>query len=210
MPATPSAPQASALGPRAAVSYLAPIENPKGFLMKLLYWLTRRQFGKVPRPFSVFCARMPSAFGRFYGKVSSLDKKLTLSSDVVILIRSAVHNVNMCEWCMDFTRWYVLNKAPHNAAKLDSLDAYRTSPLFSDKERVALDFAIELTRDKRVSPGTFAELARHHSEREICEIVWLVASEHLYNINNIGLGVGSDGLCAIAGGPKASALERVP
>lgn len=198
MPATPSIPQAPILGPDEALSYLAPVENPKGFLMRLLYWFSRRQFGKVPRPFSVFCARMPSAFARFYGKVSSLDKKLTLSPDTVILIRSGVHNVNMCEWCMDCTRWYVINKAPHNAAKLDSLDAYRTSPLFSDKERAGLDFATELTKDKRVSPDTFAEVARHHSEREICEIVWLVASEHLYNINNIGLRIGSDGLCGVS------------
>jgi hypothetical protein len=25
--------------------------------------------------------------------------------------------------------------------------------------------------------------------------VWLVASEHLYNVNNIGLNIGSDDLC---------------
>jgi hypothetical protein len=46
-----------------------------------------------------------------------------------------------------------------------------------------------------VSPDTFAGLSRHYSEREICEIVWLVASEHLYNLNNIGLNIESDGLC---------------
>jgi hypothetical protein len=33
------------------------------------------------------------------------------------------------------------------------------------------------------------------SEREICDLVWLVASEHLFNITNIGLNIGSDGLC---------------
>jgi hypothetical protein len=37
----------------------------------------------------------------------------------------------------------------------------------------------------------------HYSEREICEIVWLVASEHLYNITNIGLNIHSDMLCDI-------------
>jgi len=28
----------------------APIEKPKGLMMKLGYWFARRQFGKVPRP----------------------------------------------------------------------------------------------------------------------------------------------------------------
>lgn len=48
---------------------------------------------------------------------------------------------------------------------------------------------------RRVSHATFAALAEHHSEREICDIVWLVASEHLFNLSNIGLNIGSDGLC---------------
>jgi hypothetical protein len=54
-----------------------------------------------------------------------------------------------------------------------------------------------LTKDKKVDPDTFARLARHHSERAICEIVWLVASEHLYNMTNIGLNIHSDMLCDI-------------
>jgi hypothetical protein len=33
------------------------------------------------------------------------------------------------------------------------------------------------------------------SERAICEIVWLVASEHFYNMSNIGLNIHSDMLC---------------
>jgi hypothetical protein len=32
----------------------------------------------------------------------------------------------------------------------------------------------------------------------ICEIVWLVASEHLYNMANIGLNIHSDMLCDIS------------
>ncbi len=56
----------------------------------------------------------------------------------------------------------------------------------------------ELTKDKKVDPGTFARLSRCFSEREICEIVWLVASEHLYNMTNIGLNIHSDMLCDIS------------
>ena len=41
----------------------------------------------------------------------------------------------------------------------------------------------------------FARLASHYSEREICEIVWVVSSGHLYNLTNIGLNIHSDLLC---------------
>jgi alkylhydroperoxidase family enzyme len=63
--------------------------------------------------------------------------------------------------------------------------------------RAALGFATELTEHKHVSPDTFAARSRHHSEREICEIVWLVSSNHLFNINNLGLGIGSVGFCEL-------------
>ena len=82
--------------------------------------------------------------------------------------------------------------------KFDALGQYRTSPLFNDAERAALDYVTELTKDKRVNPNTFARMARYYSERQICEIVWLVASEHLYNMTNIGLNIHSDMLCDIA------------
>jgi len=69
--------------------------------------------------------------------------------------------------------------------------------LFSQVERALLDYVTELTTDKEVKPDTFARLASHYSEREICEIVWVVASEHLYNLTNIGLNIHSDLLCDI-------------
>jgi hypothetical protein len=47
-------------------------------------------------------------------------------------------------------------------------------------------------------------MARHYSECEICEIVWLVANEHYYNISNHGLNIHSDMLCDISRQRKAS------
>jgi hypothetical protein len=38
-------------------------------------------------------------------------------------------------------------------------------------------------------------MCRHCSEREVCEIVWLVAGEHRYNMTDIGLNIHSDRLC---------------
>jgi len=154
--------------------YLAPIEKPRGLLLKLTYYFTRRMFGKVSTPIAVFSARMPTAFLTFYGKVSRLDNKLTLPRQTVVLIRERVASINGCQYCMDASRWYALS---------------------TDTERAALDYVSELVRIRSVSPGTFAELSRRYSEREICDIVWLIASEHVYNMTNIGLGIGSDGMC---------------
>jgi len=178
-------------------TYLAPIEKPRGLLLKLTYYFTRRMFGKVSTPIAVFSARMPTAFLRFYGKVSSLDKKLALPRQTAILVRERVASINGCLYCMDASRWYALTKSPDVVPKLDALAEYQTSEQFTSQERAALDYVSELVQNRNVSPGTFAELSRHYSEREICDIVWLVASEHVYNMTNIGLGIGSDGMCEL-------------
>lgn len=178
-------------------THLAPVEKP-GLMMKMVYALSRRQVGTVTAPISVFAARMPLAFGNFYGKVSRLDKKLKLPKETVVLIREQVASVNTCLWCMDAARSFALKGSKENLARLDALPEYRTSPLFTDADRAALDYATELTGTKGVEPEAFARLQRYYSEREICGIVWLVGSEHLYNMTNVGLGIGSEGLCELS------------
>jgi len=175
-------------------TFLPPIEKPKGLMMKLAYYLTRRQFGKVLTPLKVHSARLPIAFGQFYAKVSQLDKKLQLPPETVMLVREQVARINVCLFCIDIGRSFTI-KASMNQAKFDALEQYRTSPLFTDAERALLDYVTELTKTKSVNPDTFSRMVRHYSERQICEIVWLVASEHLYNMTNIGLNVHSDMLC---------------
>jgi len=177
-------------------TFLPAIENPRGLIMKLAYYFTRRQFGKVLTPLKVHSARLPLAFGLFYGKISKLDKKLTLSPEMVLLVREHVARINVCLFCIDIGRSFTI-KASMNQAKFDALDDYRTNNLFSEAERAALDYVTELTKDKKVNPETFARMQRHFSERQICEIVWLVGSEHLYNMTNIGLNIHSDMLCDI-------------
>src|SRR4030095_10206059 len=156
-------------------TFLAPIEKPRGLLMKVAYYFTRRQFGKVLTPLKVHSARLPAAFGLFYGKIGQLDKKLLIPRETVLLIREQVARTNVCLFCMDIGRSFTI-KASMNQAKFDALEQYGTSALFTEAERAALDYVTELTKEKKVSPDTFARMSRHYSEREICEIVWLAAT----------------------------------
>src|SRR5215510_3591721 len=176
---------------------LPPVEKPQGLSMKLAYYFTRRQFDKVITPLKVHSARLPPAFGLFYSKIPNLDKKLLLPHETALLIRLQVARINVCLFCIDTARWAAI-KESMNEAKFDALEQYGTSTLFSDAERAALDYVTELTKDKRVNPDSFARMSRYFSERAICEIVWLVASEHLYNMTNIGLNIQSDMLCDIS------------
>jgi alkylhydroperoxidase family enzyme len=179
-------------------TFLSPIENPDTPMLKMIYGISRRQFGKVLMPLKVFVARMPLGFGKFYGKISKLDKKLELPLEIQMLIRERVARLNVCPFCIDIGRWFSI-KSHLSQTKFEVLDEYGTSPLFSEAERAALDYVGEITQEKQVAPQTIDHLKVHFSERAICEIVWLVASEHFYNMTNIGLNIHSDNLCQIPG-----------
>jgi hypothetical protein len=128
-PRDPRQPTASA-SPLAPIETpcLAPIEKPKGLMMKLLYRFLGRQFGKVPGWLSVFSARMPLTFTSWMGKVYKLDGKLKLPADTARLIRERVNGINGCTWCLDAGRWYAIRRTPHLVPRLDALHEYQTSP----------------------------------------------------------------------------------
>jgi alkylhydroperoxidase family enzyme len=100
--------------------------------MKPAYSMARRQFGKVPTPIKVVYARMPVAFGMFAGKIGKLDKKLELPQETAFLIREQVAHINICEFCIDIGRSFVI-KERMNEAKFDVLQDYRTSPLLAKR-----------------------------------------------------------------------------
>jgi alkylhydroperoxidase family enzyme len=124
-----------------------------------------------------------------------------------MLVREQVARINVCEFCIDIGRSIQI-KASMDPGKFEAIGEYSASPLFSEAERAVLDYVTELTRTKQVRPETFARLATHYSERQICEIAWLVATEHYYNLMNIGLNIHSDLLCDIAMKGKATAAGR--
>jgi len=60
--------------------------------------------------------------------------------------------------------------------KLAAVWDYRTSPLYSEAERVALDFTIEAAaQPNAVTDESFAKLKRHWSDGQIVEIAGVIA-----------------------------------
>ncbi len=165
--------------------------------MKLAYFFTKKHFGKVITSLKVFAVRLPAAFGMFYGKIAKLDKKLALPAETALLIRQYVAQLNVCLFCMDASRAAAI-KQSMSVAKFDGLNNYDNNPLFSEADKAALNYAKALTVEKKVSAESFARMAKHYTERELCEIVYLVATEHVYNLTNLGLNIHSDMLCDIA------------
>jgi alkylhydroperoxidase family enzyme len=176
---------------------IEPIERPRQLIAKIAYWMTKRRLGKVMTPMKVVYARVPALFRLAYVEVNIVEKKLTVDPLVSILVRTWAAMINDCTFCVDIAKAVAVQKRM-GAEKLAALPHYRSSTLFSARERAALAYTEEATRNKHVSDETFAELRRHFNEVEIVEITWLNALENYYNLINLPLGIESDGLCAIA------------
>jgi AhpD family alkylhydroperoxidase len=175
---------------------LKPIEKPKGLMMRIAFWMARRQLGKVITPMKVLYTRVPGLLKPSYAIQKFEMNGMKLEPSLKFMVANLTAQINGCGFCIDIGR-AVAMRGSVPMEKLDALLEYKTSPLFSERERAALAYAEEATRRKRVSDATFAALRKNFSEPEIVEITWLNAVENYYNLINLPLEIESDGLCAI-------------
>jgi alkylhydroperoxidase family enzyme len=176
---------------------LAPIDRPPTLLARIAGGMMRRQFGKVMTPARVIYNRVPRMYNVAWQLLRVQREGLELDEPLRLLVGCWVAMVNRCTFCVDIAKAEaVRNEIP--LEKFRALPEWRTSPLFDERERAALAYAEEATRQKKVSDETFAALRKHFSERQIVEITFLNALENFYNLMNLPLGIEDDGLCAIA------------
>jgi alkylhydroperoxidase family enzyme len=176
---------------------LAAIEKPPTFTARIAYWLSKRQLGRVMTPMKVFYARMPALFPLAYRLVQIERKGLVLDAPLRHLVKTWVAMTNGCSFCVDIAKAFVVLEHI-SLEKFQALPNWRTSPLYDERERAALAYVEEATKNREVQDATFAALRKHFSEREIVELTWLNAVENYYNLMNLPLGIEEDGLCAIA------------
>lgn len=74
---------------------LLPIEHPKGLLLKIAYFLSKREFGKVIAPLRYIYSRSKPAMMISY-KILTSEKKLSLSKETKIFIRYYTFHLNDC------------------------------------------------------------------------------------------------------------------
>src|SRR5947207_8182451 len=154
---------------------LDPIEKPKGFIARMAYWGTRRRFGKVMTPMKVILARMPGSL-RFSNAIAKFELNgIRLEPTLHYMLGVLASMINGCDFCTDLGRSMAIREHL-GMEKFSALSEYRTNPLFSPRERAALAYAEEATRNRRVSHVTFARLRKHcrdeASSERACRHSW--------------------------------------
>ena len=83
-------------------------------------------------------------------------------------------------------------------AKLQAAASWRDSTLFSEEERLALDYAERITTTgQRVDDALFARLKARFSEAQIVELTAAIALENFRSKFNPPLGIEAQGFCLL-------------
>ena len=89
-----------------------------------------------------------------------------------------------------------------NGASTEKIDAllgdYRKSPLFSKRERLALELAERMTyTGKRVTDSFFKRLKRHFTDEELVELAAVISLENFRSKFNPVFAVEAQGFCSL-------------
>ena len=82
--------------------------------------------------------------------------------------------------------------------KLAEVTTWRDSALFSEAERLALEYAERITyTDRRVDDALVDQLKRHYTEAQIVELTAAIAMENFRSKFNPALGIEAQGFCMV-------------
>ena len=100
--------------------------------------------------------------------------------------------------------------AMHNGAAAEKIEAvladWRKSPLFSVRERLALELAERMTyTGKRITDKFFRRLKKHFTDEELVELAAVIALENFRSKFNPVFGIEANNFCSLLRVKKATA-----
>ncbi|MBO2465602.1 carboxymuconolactone decarboxylase family protein [Actinomadura violacea] len=98
------------------------------------------------------------------------------------LVRIRASQINGCTLCLSIHTRVALT-AGERQERLQSVAAWRTSPLFTDAERAALELAEAMTliTDAGVPDEVFAAAREHFDETRLTHLLWTIAAINAWN-----------------------------
>ena len=119
---------------------------------------------------------------RLFAAMIRLEDAIELDERVRELVRVRASQINGCAFCIDM-HWKDARAAGEREDRLYSLDAWRQSPLYSDRERAALGLceAITLISESHVPDGVWDAAAGEFEPRELAHLVFAITAINAWN-----------------------------
>jgi len=165
--------------------------------LRPLFWNQERKYGQVLKP-ALLWARVPKLFlavSILYGVLDRRESPVDPGLRSLVMVR--VSQINWCRFCVDINASLFAERAG-SLEKLEALDRWRESELFSEKEKAVLEYAEAITcPGQQVSDELMARLREFFDEDGIVELTGLVAFQNLSSKFNNALDIPSQGFCRL-------------
>ena len=105
-----------------------------------------------------------------------------LEPKLVHLIKMRASQINSCAYCLDMHS-IDARAAGESEQRLYTLEAWRETPFFSDRERAALAWteSVTLIAQTHAPDDVYADLQKHFTEKEIVDLTFVVGAINLWN-----------------------------
>jgi AhpD family alkylhydroperoxidase len=109
-----------------------------------------------------------------------------LEESLLLLVDLRASQINGCAYCLDM-HWKDLRASGEGEQRLYSLDAWRESPFYTDRERAALEWteALTLVTDGHVPDEVYEKVRPHFNEKELSDLTLAVVTINGWNRLNI-------------------------
>jgi AhpD family alkylhydroperoxidase len=154
--------------------------SPKqaGLIGKFAYRSTRRQFGRMVDPVSVY-AHTPTLLAGYGAFEQATGRQHRVPERLKVLAETRAAAVVSCEFCVDIAS-HIAREEGITEAQLLAMPRYRESDEFDALEKLVLDYASAISSTPaHVSDELFAALREHFDERQLVELTNVIALENL-------------------------------
>jgi AhpD family alkylhydroperoxidase len=105
-----------------------------------------------------------------------------LEAKLIHLIKMRASQINGCAYCLDMHSLDA-RAAGESEQRLYTLEAWRETPFFTDRERAALGWteAVTLIAQTHAPDDAYEALKPHFSEKEIVDLTFVVGAINLWN-----------------------------
>jgi AhpD family alkylhydroperoxidase len=105
-----------------------------------------------------------------------------LEEPLLHLVKLRASQINGCAYCLDM-HWKDLRAIGENEQRLYSLDAWRESPWYSERERAALAWtdALTLLTNGHVPDSVYEAVRPHFTEKELSDLTLAITTINGWN-----------------------------
>ncbi|GAA4489400.1 carboxymuconolactone decarboxylase family protein [Rhodococcus olei] len=173
------------------IAPLAPADA--GPLVRLAYRYAARRFGAVPEPFTVVANHRKLFAASAVAELAAEKASTVLPAAVRDIAVYRVAWTVGCSWCVDFGSM-LMRLEGQDLDRLQHIDDYRTSPLYSDDDRAAIAYADAMTATPTtVTDEQVADLQRRFGNDGVVELTYQISLENQRSRMNSALGIVDQG-----------------